>query len=112
MGNRVDELEKRVRELEEQLSRGPGRSHGGGHHQGYSNHNHGHQGHGHQGGYDNHGGHGHHGHRMHFRSIDTWLDGACVSHCDICSWGELKAAAGFRTRLAGGFVFTFLAATD
>jgi cell wall-associated NlpC family hydrolase len=46
--------------------------------------------------YRSFGGHGAHGHRMHFRSIDTWLDGVCVSHCESCSWGELKATAGFR----------------
>ena len=34
------------------------------------------------------GGHGAHGHRVLFRSIDTWLDGVCVSHCKQCTWGE------------------------
>ena len=29
-----------------------------------------------------------HGHKLHFRSIDTWLDGVCVSHCKECTWAE------------------------
>jgi len=33
-------------------------------------------------------GHLAHGHQLLFRSIDTWLDGICVSHCAMCSWGE------------------------
>jgi len=35
-------------------------------------------------------GHGAHGHERLFRSIDTWLDGICVSHCKSCTWGETK----------------------
>lgn len=38
--------------------------------------------------YRSFGGHGAHGHRLHFRSIETWLDGVCVSHCASCRWGE------------------------
>lgn len=39
--------------------------------------------------------------RHHFRSIDTWLDGQCVSHCTEHPWisesGSLYAAAGRRS---------------
>lgn len=40
--------------------------------------------------YKSFGGHGAHGHALLFRSIDTWLDGICVSHCKSCTWGETK----------------------
>lgn len=38
-----------------------------------------------------------HSHQLHFRSIDTWLDGQCVSHCKSCSW-VTKFEAAFRPR--------------
>jgi len=38
--------------------------------------------------YKSFAGHGAHGHALLYRSIDTWLDGICVSHCAECSWGE------------------------
>ena len=47
--------------------------------------------------YRSFGGHGAHGHRFFFRSIDTWLDGVCVSHCKECSWGEQRG--GGKSRL-------------
>jgi len=33
-----------------------------------------------------------HDHKLFFRSIDTWLDGVCVSHCKECSWAERRSA--------------------
>ena len=33
-----------------------------------------------------------HGFTTYFRSIDTWLDGVCVSHCKECSWAERPTA--------------------
>lgn len=38
--------------------------------------------------YKSFGGHNAHGHQLHFRPIDAWLDGICVSHCQTCSWCE------------------------
>ena len=29
-----------------------------------------------------------HSFQLFFRSIDTWLDGICVSHCKECTWAE------------------------
>ena len=51
--------------------------------------------------YRSFGGHNAHGHQLLFRSIDTWLDGVCVSHCKTCTWGE---SAGKPSKLfaAGG----------
>ena len=33
-----------------------------------------------------------HDHKIFFRSIDTWLDGVCVSHCKACAWAEPRLA--------------------
>ena len=41
--------------------------------------------------YKSFGGHHAHGHALHFRPIDVWLDGVCVSHCRTCSWCEPPA---------------------
>lgn len=43
--------------------------------------------------YKSFGGHGAHGHALLFRTIDTWLNGICVSHCSECSWGEPRCKA-------------------
>ena len=47
--------------------------------------------------YRSFGGHGAHDHVLLFRSIDTWLDGVCVSQCSECSWGEQRG--GGKSRL-------------
>ena len=44
--------------------------------------------------YHSFGGHGNYNHKLLFRSIDSWLDGVCVSHCKTCSWGEPDKKGG------------------
>lgn len=57
-------------------------------------------------------GHQAHNYKLHFRSIDAWLDGICVNHCKTCSWCEPgpKKMVGGATR-APGAPITFCAPT-
>lgn len=46
--------------------------------------------------YKSFGGHGAFGHAVVCRSIETWLEGCCVSHCKECSWGEMSKCSKSR----------------
>lgn len=56
-------------------------------------------------------GHHAHDHKLHFRSIDSWLDGICVNHCKTCSWCEPGSKKSVGAARAPGAPLTFCAPT-